>query len=51
MIACRLELYEEGEVEHINSEWPVFLKLQLCLQLKKNFMHNLTIKPTNRPLD
>ena len=22
MIACYLELYEEGEVEHINGVWP-----------------------------
>ena len=24
MIACYLELYEEGEVEHINGVWPSF---------------------------
>ena len=49
VVACYLELYEEGEVEHINNVWPVFLKQQLCLQLKIKFK-NVTIKPTNWPL-
>ena len=51
MIACHLELYEENEVKHINGVWPVFFKLQLCLQLKIEILytkHNLTIKP---PID
>ena len=29
MIACYLELYEEGEVEHINDVWPNSKHLQL----------------------
>ena len=27
MIACYLELYEEGEVEHINGVRPSFLEI------------------------
>ena len=29
VVASYLELYEEGEVEHINGVWPVFLFEQL----------------------
>ena len=29
VVACYLELYEEGELEHINGVWPVFLIEQL----------------------
>ena len=29
MVVSYLELYEEGEVEHINGVWPVFLFDQL----------------------
>ena len=31
MVASYSELHEEGEVEHINSVWPVFLLKQLNL--------------------
>ena len=51
VVACYLELYGEGEIEHINSVWPVFLFEQLCLQLlPKKDIHKPTIEPTFRPL-
>ena len=31
VVASYSELYEEGEVEHINGVWPVFLLKQLKL--------------------
>ena len=38
MVACYSELYEEGEVDHINGVWPAFLlktrKTQLALKLQ-----------------
>ena len=46
VVACYLELYEEGEVEHINSVWLVFLFEQLCLQL---FPKKVYINPQSNP--
>ena len=37
VVACYLELYDEGEVEHIKGTWPILLKQQLYLQLKIKF--------------
>jgi len=31
VVAHYLELYEEGEVEHISSVWPAFLFEQLLI--------------------
>ena len=51
VVVCYLELYEEGEVEHINGVWPVFLFEQLCLQLfPKKGLYKPTIEPIFWPL-
>ena len=44
MIACYLELNEEGEVEHINGVWPNSKHLQLvglfnCDAYQKQHVH------------
>ena len=39
MIACYLELYEEGEVEHINGVWPNSKHSQLVGSYNLNNAH------------
>ena len=51
VVASYLELYEEGEVKHINGVWPVFLFEQLFAALPRPPGGKIkpTIKPKPRP--
>ena len=40
VVASYSELYEEGEVEHINGVWPVSLLKQLNLVALRNFHYS-----------
>ena len=48
VITCYLELYEEGEVEHINGVWPSFSDFHSSWLCRKNghTWHQCTCVPT-----
>ena len=52
VVASYSELYEEDEVEHINSVWPVFLFEQLfAIYAPSGLKQNPTVETPPRPFD